>query len=326
MIPRPSQPVAAMALALLMIAALAVASLFVGVLPMAIDRLAAGDAAAWLVLVESRVPRLAALLLAGSALSIAGLLTQIVIRNRFVEPANTGAMESAGLGLLLVTLWAPGAPIIAKMAVGAVCALIGTGLFLAILRRVPLRDPLLVPLIGILFSGVIAAATSFLAYRLDLLQTVLAWSQGDMSGVLRGRYELLWLGLGAAALAWIAADRFTVAGLGRDVALSLGVAHGRWVVTGLAAVALVSAVVVVSVGMIPFLGLIVPNIVRLSLGDNMRRAVPWCALGGAGLVLVCDILGRLLIAPYEIPLGTMMGVIGSAVFLALILRETRHGA
>ena len=319
-------PRARMAAALVLVTGLAAASLFVGVSDVSLSGILRGQDRDWLVLTEARIPRMQALILSGASMAIAGLLTQIVIRNRFVEPANTGTMESAGLGLLIMSLVAPGAPVIAKMGVGAIFALAGTGLFLAILRRVPLRDPMLVPLIGILLSGVLYAGTSFIAYRYDVLQSLLAWMQGDLSGVLRGRYELLWLGAAVAGLAWFAADRFTVAGLGRDIASSLGLAHGRVVALGLTVVALVTAVVVVSVGRIPFLGLIVPNIVSMALGDNMRRAVPWVAISGAGLVLACDILGRVIRAPYEIPVGTVMGVIGSGVFLVLILRGGRRAA
>ncbi|WP_374636615.1 ABC transporter permease [Paracoccus sp. (in: a-proteobacteria)] len=315
-----------MAAALVLVTGLAAASLFVGVSDVSLSGILGGQDRDWLVLVESRIPRMLALVLSGAAMAIAGLLMQIVIRNRFIEPSNAGTMESAGLGLLVMALVAPAAPVMVKMAVGAAFALAGTALFLAILRRVPLRDPMLVPLIGILLSGVIYAGTAFLAYRFDVLQSLLAWTQGDLSGVLRGRYELLWLGAAVAALAWVAADRFTVAGLGRDMASSLGLAHGRVVALGLTIVALVTAVVVVSVGRIPFLGLIVPNIVSLALGDNMRRAVPWVAVSGAGLVLVCDILGRVIRAPYEIPVGTVMGLIGSAVFLVLIIRGGRRAA
>lgn len=319
-------PRARMAAALVLVTGLAAASLFVGVSDVSLSGILGGQDRDWLVLVELRIPRMLALVLSGAAMAIAGLLMQIVIRNRFIEPSNAGTMESAGLGLLVMALVAPAAPVMVKMAVGAAFALAGTALFLAILRRVPLRDPMLVPLIGILLSGVIYAGTAFLAYRFDVLQSLLAWTQGDLSGVLRGRYELLWLGAAVAALAWVAADRFTVAGLGRDMASSLGLAHGRVVALGLTIVALVTAVVVVSVGRIPFLGLIVPNIVSLALGDNMRRAVPWVAVSGAGLVLVCDILGRVIRAPYEIPVGTVMGLIGSAVFLVLIIRGGRRAA
>ncbi len=310
-----------LALALLLVVLLAAVSLLVGVSGLSLSRLAAGDPRDWLILWESRVPRMLALVLSGASMAIAGLLMQIVIRNRFVEPSTTGTVEAAGLGLLVMTLLAPGAPLIVKMAVGAVFALGGTGLFLLVLRRVPLRDQMMVPLIGIILTGVLHAVTTFFAYRADLMQTVLAWTQGDLSGVLRGRYELLWLGAVMAALAWIAADRFTLSGLGRDMATSLGLAHGRVLALGLTIVSGVTAVVVVTVGVIPFLGLIVPNLVSLALGDNMRRAVPWVAVSGAGLVLACDILGRVLRAPYEIPVGTILGVIGSFTFLILILRR-----
>ena len=93
---------------------------------------------------------------------------------------------------------------------------------------------------------------------------------------------------------------------------------------GLVIVSMTTAVVIATCGMIPFLGLIVPNVVSLVRGDNMRGSLPWVALMGAGLVLACDIAGRLVIHPYEIPIGTMMGVIGSALFLYLLLRRNSH--
>ncbi|MDB5622648.1 MAG: transporter permease, partial [Devosia sp.] len=85
-------------------------------------------------------------------------------------------------------------------------------------------------------------------------------------------------------------------------------------------------VVLVSVGIIPFLGLVVPNVISLLVGDNMRRTVPWVAVSGAAFVVACDILGRVIRAPYEIPIGVVVGVIGSAVFLYLLLRTRRSAA
>jgi len=80
-------------------------------------------------------------------------------------------------------------------------------------------------------------------------------------------------------------------------------------------------VVLVTVGIIPFLGLVVPNVVSLFIGDNMRRAVPWVAVAGAAFVLACDIFGRVVRAPYEIPISVVVGVVGSAIFLYLLLRK-----
>jgi iron complex transport system permease protein len=112
--------------------------------------------------------------------------------------------------------------------------------------------------------------------------------------------------------------------MGKDFTTNLGLNYRRVMVLGLVIVSVVSAVVLVSVGSIPFLGLIVPNLVSLVVGDNMRRTVPWVAVGGAGFVLACDIVGRLIRFPYEIPIAVVMGVVGSAVFLYLLLRTQRH--
>ena len=316
-----------LALALALTLALAVVSLFVGVGSVTPARLWSGEAGgrAWQLLLVSRIPRTLALLLAGASLAIAGLVMQTMIRNRFVEPSTAGTTEAASLGFLTVTLLAPGWPVLAKMGVAALFAFAGTALFLRILRFVPLRDAMLVPLVGLMLGGVIGAVTTFLAYRFGLLPSLLAWTTGDFSAVLSGRYELLWLGLGAAALAYVLADRFTVAGLGRDVSTSLGLSHESTVTLGLVLVSTIASVTLVSVGTIPFLGLVVPNLVSLLVGDNMRLTVPWVAVLGALFLLVCDLLGRVLNAPYEIPIGTMVGVVGSALFLVLILKgRGRH--
>ena len=307
---------------------LACASLFVGVsdiTPAALlDPARAADA--WQVLATSRLPRTLALMLAGAGLAVAGLLLQMLVRNRFVEPSTVGTTESATLGVLLVMLLAPGLPVAGRMAVAALFAMAGTALFLAVLRAVPLRSVLMVPLIGILLSGVIGAVTTFIAWRTEMLQPLGAWVQGDFSVVLRGRYELLWIVGALVAVAALAADRFTVAGMGRDFATNLGLNHARVMALGLTLVSVVSAAVLVTVGTIPFLGLIVPNIAALWVGDSLRRALPLSVLGGMVLVLACDIFGRRVIHPYELPIGTTMGVIGSLVFLALLLqRRARVG-
>ena len=318
-------PVRGLLLAVAGVAALAVVSMFVGVgqlTPAGLARdVVAGGAerdAVWLLLV-SRLPRTVAIVLAGAALAIIGLIVQMLARNRYVEPSTIGTVESASLGMLLVTVLAPATPVVGKMAVAALTAVLGTALFLRILRAVPLRDALVVPLIGLVLSGVIAAVATFIAYRYDLLQSLGAWTLGDFSGVMRGRYEMLWLVAALAVVAYIAADRFTVAGMGVDFTTNLGLDHRAVLRLGLTIVALVTAVVVVVVGSIPFLGLVVPNVVSLLIGDNVRRGVPWVAALGAGLVLVADIAGRLVRYPYEIPVGTVMGVIGSALFLWFLL-------
>jgi len=304
------------------IALLALISLLIGagdVSLAALLSLQEGDRAAQILLI-SRIPRTLALILSGTAMAVAGMIMQMLTQNRFVEPSTAGTVESASLGLLVVTLIAPDLPVIGKMLVAAAFALAGTALFLHILRLAPLRSALTVPLVGIMLGGIVSAVTAFFAYRFDLMQSLNAWTTGDFSGVLRGRYELLWIAFALTILAYMAADRLTLAGMGRDFTTNLGLRYRAVVSFGLVVVSMVTATIVVTVGMLPFLGLIVPNVISMMVGDNMRRSLPWVAALGAGLVLTCDIVGRVVYYPYEVPIGTIMGIVGSALFLILLLK------
>ncbi len=313
-------------IALIAVLVLALISLFIGVSDVSPLLLfsAEPDARQLQILLASRIPRTLALLLSGTAMAVVGMIMQMLTRNRFVEPSTAGTVESASLGILAVTLLAPGMPLFGKMIVAGMFAMAGTLLFLRILQSIPLRSVLIVPLIGMMLGGVISAVTTFIAYRYDLLQSLGAWTTGDFSGVMRGRYELLWITLGLTFAAYLAADRFTVAGMGEAFATNLGMTYRRVMTLGLIIVSMVTAIVVVSVGIVPFLGLVVPNLVRMVLGDNLRRALPWIAVTGAGFVLACDIFGRLVRFPYEIPIGTVAGVVGSLLFLYVLLRRGAH--
>ena len=118
---------------------------------------------------------------------------------------------------------------------------------------------------------------------------------------------------------WVFADRFTVASLGKDTATSLGLSYQSTLNLGLALVAVASAVTLVVVGGIAFVGLIVPNLISLWRGDNLRRNIGWTGVFGAGFVLVCDLIARTVNYPYEVPVGTVSGVIGGLIFLVLLL-------
>jgi iron complex transport system permease protein len=278
-------------------------------------------------MVVSRLPRTFAALLAGAGLALAGVVVQMSVQNRLVEPSLVGTTESAMLGLLAITLIAPGAALMTKMSVAAIAALIGTLGFLALARHVPRRDPVLLPLVGLIYGGIIGAAVLWLAWTTDLVQYIGVWQSGEFSGVLQGRYELLWGVAIIAALVWLAADRITMLGLGENAARSLGLDYRQTLLAGLVLVSIIVAVVVVSVGSIPFVGLVVPNIVSRWRGDNLRRNLPVVAWLGGTMVLGCDILGRVIRFPYELPAGTIFAVLGAGVFLWLLHAAPRqsHG-
>ena len=93
---------------------------------------------------------------------------------------------------------------------------------------------------------------------------------------------------------------------------------------GTSLVAVAAGVVTVVVGNLPFLGLIVPNIVSMMRGDDLRSNLPWVCLLGVGIVTVCDLLARTIIAPFEIPVSVILGIIGAVVFVFLIVRQSRR--
>ncbi|MEM8950066.1 MAG: iron chelate uptake ABC transporter family permease subunit [Pseudomonadota bacterium] len=306
----------------LLFTALALSSLFIGVIDLKPGDLSS-DPEALALIMQSRAPRLFAVLITGASLAITGTIMQMLVRNRFVEPMTAGTGQGAALGILVVVLFAPDASIILKMTIASVTALITSLGFLAIVSRLPPTEPILVPLVGLAYGGIIGAVVTFIAYQADLLQYIEVWMSGEFSGVLQGRYELLWLAALVALLSYFAADQYAIVGMGRTVSISLGLNYGQVVTLGLVAISIVTALTVVTVGMIPFVGLVVPNIVSRLAGDNLRATLPVIAFMGAFLVLISDIVGRLARYPFEIPVGTVFGIVGTVIFLWLLYRPAR---
>jgi len=268
----------------------------------------------------SRVPRLIAIILAGAGMSIAGLIMQSLSRNKFVSPTTAGTLDAAKLGILISMLFFSQATYMQQIIFCFVFALIGTLLFMQILDRIKFKDVFFVPLIGIMYGNILSAITTFLGYETDLLQNVQTWLMGSFTLIIAGRYELLYVSIPAVIIAYLFASKFTVAGMGEDFSKNLGLSYKFVLNTGLILVAIISTTVVLTVGVIPFLGLIVPNIVSLYLGDHIQKTIPHTAALGVVFLLICDILGRVLIHPYEIPVNITVAVIGSAIFLTMLFR------
>jgi iron complex transport system permease protein len=301
---------------LLLLSLLFVGSLFVGATPLALTEIMKSEA--WVLIRDSRLPRACAVVLTGASLAIAGQIMQLIARNRFVEPMTAGTGQSAMLGLLLVSVLLPTAAIGVKMTLAACAALVGSMGFFALTRRLPPEEPLLVPLVGIVYGGVIGSAAVYIGFQLDMLQYIDIWLTGEFSGTMRGRYELLWIAGLAAALSYLVADQFSILGLGETVSLNLGLNYRQVVLSGLVVISVVTGLTVVTVGAIPFVGLVVPNLVSRLVGDNLRRSLPLTAMVGAGLVLASDIFARLVVHPFEVPVATVIGIIGAAVFLWML--------
>ncbi|MBB4845729.1 iron complex transport system permease protein [Paucibacter oligotrophus] len=299
------------------------ASLLIGARQFAWQQAFALSGDAWLTLTASRLPRLAALVLAGAGLAISGVILQHILRNRFVEAGTTGALDAAKLGILLSLVWLPGAGTAGRMLFALAFCLGASLLFLALVRRIRWQHTVLVPVIGLSYGSLLSALAEFYAYRHNILQSMRGWLLGDFSKVVQGQYELLYLILPVVALSFLYAQRFTLLGMGEEMASSLGLGYAATAALGLLLVALTVATTVITVGAIPFVGLVVPNWVALRHGENLGRSLPLVALGGATLLLACDIAGRLLIHPFELPIGLTAAGVGGALFLLLILRGLR---
>ena len=299
-------------------AALIVVSLFVGVY----DVGAEGGREMFAI---TRVPRTVALVLAGASMAMCGLIMQLMTQNRFVEPSTTGTTEWAGLGLLVTMVLVPGAGLVTRMVGAILFAFVGTLVFFLFLRRVRLQSSLIVPIVGIMLGAVVSSISTFWALQTDLLQSLGVWFAGSFTSVIAGQYEVLWVVLLVVIAVFFYADRLTAAGLGEDIATNIGLNYNRIVFVGTGLVAIAAGVVTVVVGNLPFLGLIVPNIVSMVRGDDLRSNLPWVCLLGIGIVTVCDLLGRTIIAPFEMPVSVILGVVGAVVFVALIVRQTRRG-
>lgn len=268
----------------------------------------------------SRVPRTIALVLAGAAMSMSGLVMQLITQNRFVEPSTTGTTEWAGLGLLTVLFFYPSASILFKMSAAVAFAFIGAMIFFLFLRRISLKSSLIVPIVGIMLGAVVSSVSTFFALQTDMLQSLSVWFAGSFTSIYQGQYEILWMVLGVVIAVFILADRLTLAGLGEEFSTNVGVNYRRMVLIATALIAIATGVVTVVVGSLPFLGLIVPNIVSMFRGDDLRSNLPWVCLGGIAVVTLCDILARIIIAPFEMPVSVILGVLGATVFVGLVVK------
>ncbi|WP_212592424.1 ABC transporter permease [Sphingobacterium humi] len=271
----------------------------------------------------SRIPRTLALLFVGAGLSLAGFVFQHLSQNKFVSPTTAGTLEAAKMGILFSIIFIPEVPLMMKMSFAMLFTFLASLLFIGFISKVNIKNTIYIPLVGLMFGNILSAISTFFAYKHGIVQNTQEWMLGDFSSVLQGQYETVFLILPAVVLIYFYADRITIAGLGPSFAKNLGLPYYSIVYMGLFIIALVVSSSVVTVGAIPFIGLIVPNLLSLIYGDNLRRTLPIIAYTGASFLLFCDILSRLLVYPFEVPIGMTVGIIGGILFLVLILRRKK---
>ncbi len=299
---------------------LSVISIFIGVSDINIISLGTEEIE---VLMISRLPRLISILVAGVGMSISGVIMQQISNNKFISPTTAATVDSAKLGVLFSIIIFSSDNIFQKMILSFVFSVAGTVMFMTILKKIKIKNVIFIPLVGIMLGNVIGSITDFFAYKYNLTQSMGAFLQGSFSTVLKGNYEMLYLSIPLIIIAFSYVHKFTLAGMGEEMSVSLGLNYKRVTNIGVIIVALISSLVVITVGSIPFVGLIIPNIVSIWKGDNLKTNMPIVALLGGSFVLACDIISRLIIAPYEVPIDLTVGVIGAVIFLYLIFRRNK---
>lgn len=304
---------------------LSVVSLFIGVVDVRLEGLLSGSPEQWEIFLISRLPRLLAILCTGVGMSVSGLIMQQLCMNKFVSPTTGATISSAQFGILLALLFMPGSTLWGRAAFAFICAILGTWIFVWFIQRIQFKDVVMVPLVGIMFGNVIGGITNYLAYKYEMTQALSSWLVGHFSMVLSGNYELVWLAVPLVILAFLFANHFNIVGMGRDFSRNLGVPYNLVLFAGLSIAAMITASVVVVVGSISYIGLIVPNVVGMFKGDKIRGTLVDTALFGAIFVLVCDMVARVVIAPYELPIELVVGIIGSILFVGLLLYRLKHG-
>lgn len=304
---------------------LAVTSLFIGVSNgVTLKALLAGDKDAWLIFKYSRIPRTMAIILAASSLSVAGLIMQSVGRNKFISPSTAGTTDAALLGVLLSYLFLKNLNFYGKFIFAFIFAFGATFLFLKFIQKLKHRDIVYIPLLGIMYGGVISAFATFIALQTDKLDVLRQLASGGFTTVTKENYFMLLIVVVPLVLSFIYASRFSIISAGEDFAVNLGVKYNKVLMMGMLVVSLISVTTFIAVGPLPFIGLIVPNIISKIYGDNIKKSILDVALFGAVFVLLNDIIARIIVYPYEVPVSLIMGIVGAVIFLTMIFRGVKH--
>lgn len=316
-------------LAALVLAA-SVASLAFGAVPIPPGEVIAallgrGRGAAASIVLYARLPRLCGCLLAGAALACSGTIIQGVLNNPLAAPNVIGVNSGAGLATALCCALAPQAPQLTPVS-AFLGALAGVLLVLFISERAGAARTTLV-LAGVAISSVFSAGIDgVLTFFPDALSGYTDFRVGGVKNLSMARLApAFWVILIALVLALSLSHELDLLLLGRETAQSLGLPAGRLRLILLALAAALAGAAVSFVGLLGFVGLLAPHIMRRMVGEDSFPLLLSSALGGALLLTACDLVSRIIFAPFELPLGVVLSLTGGPFFLWLLLRQRRGG-
>ena len=309
-----------------MLLLVSILSLFIGVSDISLGTLLESTGGVeWKIFFFARIPRLLAILCTGVGMSVAGLIMQQLCMNKFVSPSTGATIQSAQFGIMLSLVFIPTIGIWGRVFLAFAMAILGSWIFVWFVQKIQFKNTVLVPLLGIMFGNVLGGVTNFFAYKFDVTQQLSTYFVGSFSLIIKGNYELVWLAVPLVVIAFIFANYFNIVGMGKDFSQNLGVNYKLVLFLGLTISAMITASVVTIVGQISYIGLIIPNIVAMFKGDKIKGTLVDTALIGALFVLICDIIARSVITPYELPIELIVGIIGSILFIGMLIYKLNHG-
>ena len=288
-----------------------------------ITKLLAHDQEAWRTMLISRLPRTISIVLTAVGLSIAGLIMQSISRNKFLSPSTVGTTDASILGVLLSFILFNNASKTTQMVFAFLFSLIATTLIMTILNKIKIRQTYLIPLLGMMYGSIISSITQAIAYQTNSLQYLSSISVGSFNRFTS--FNLLYIIIVPLILAVIYSTRFSIISLGEDFSKNLGIHYNRTIFLGMIIIATISAATFITVGPIPFIGLIVPNVISEIVGDNIKKSMLDIVLFGSSFVLLSDIMSRLIVYPYEIAISFTIGIIGGIIFIYLLFKKVRYG-
>jgi len=269
---------------------------------------------------ELRLPRALTAFGVGGLLAVAGVLMQVLLRNPLAEPYILGTSGGAAVAALLAMLLGLSSVVVDLAAFGG--AMAATLLVFSIAHGTGAWTPTRLLLTGVvLAAGFSAATTLLLALSPDQhLRGMLFWLMGDLSFA----YEparILWLLLVMTLAATVVARHLNVLARGELQAAIVGLPVTGFRYLIFIAASLATALAVTSVGVIGFIGLVIPHLIRIFAGSDHRIVVPASALAGGALLVIADTLARTILAPRQLPVGALTAAIGVPLFLLLMSRS-----
>lgn len=279
-----------------------------------------------LIIKNNRLPRAIAVLVVGGFLAVAGAIMQGITRNYLASPSLMGVNDGSAFFITIAMVFYPGLSNGSLILVSIIGSIVGALLVLGIGSTIKNGlSPVRLAIIGTIVGSFLSSLGSTIAMYFQVSQTISAWYNTKVHTVNNDLLKMIIpIGVIGILIAIIIAKDITISSLGEDIAVSLGQRTNIVKYLSMGSVVLLTATSVALVGKITFVGLVIPNIIRLLVGHDYKYIIFYSLIGGAFFLGLCDLLSRYIGYPFETPIGTVTAIIGVPFFLYMI--KTKGGS